>query len=109
MSKDIEEFERAVNTKLTEREEMIFNYAYNMGKKELNTKDEPEIFISNMTVGYFKDMNFKESAESLARELGLECKIEYVRTVFGFPGHSKKYRVILKGKKDSIEIFCKLI
>ena len=31
----IKDFEQKFNTKLTEREQMIFNYAYRLGKQEI--------------------------------------------------------------------------
>jgi hypothetical protein len=68
----IKEFEEKFNTRLTERDKMIFNYAYNCSKQKLNENNQVITKVINQVVGYFRDFNFTDDARSLAKKLNLE-------------------------------------
>lgn len=109
MNEWIKRFKQEFNTSLTDREQMIFNYAYNCGKQKLVDDNSIETCVCRRVVGCFRDMNFRDSTQALAKDLNLECKITYVATVFGFPGHSTEYSIVLKGRRSNIESFHKMM
>ena len=109
MNNCIKEFEQKINTNLTEREQMIFNYAYICGQQELKNNNSTITKVINKVVGGFRDLNFRDSAKSLAKDLNLDCRIDYVATLFRFPCNSIEYRITLKGKRSDIDLFCQSV
>jgi len=105
MDKCIKELERKINIDLTEREQMIFNYAYICGKQELESNNSIITKVINKVVGGFRDFNFRENTKSLAKDFNLDCKIDYITTLFRFPCNSIEYRITLKGRKSDIDMF----
>ena len=88
---------------------MIFKYAYICGKQELENTNSTITKVINKIVGGFRDFSFRDSTNSLAKDLNLNCKIDYVATLFRFPCNSVEYRITLKGKKSDIDMFCQSI
>jgi len=109
MDKYIKELEQKINMDLNEREQMIFKYAYICGKQELENNNSIITKVINKVVGGFRDLNFRDSTKSLAKDFNLDCKIEYITTLFRFPCNSVEYRITLKGRRSDIDMFCQSI
>ena len=78
------------------------NLAYEI-YNEQNTKEIKEILF--YTISQKDHFGFHRFCDSLCNNLNLQCDVEYIGTYFGFPYHSVKYKVIVSGLKNNIDIF----
>lgn len=101
----IEQFEKDFNTKLTEREIMIFNYAYNAHLKDLDLENEVVTEIKNVSMSSIQSRNLYTNTDSLARSLNVKCDVQYVNMTFSFPSNTMHYRIIVEGKRKDVGTF----
>lgn len=97
MKNSIIQFEKDFTTCLTEKEKMIFQYAYNKGQESLS-EDKVEIFT--VTVMQHQRDTIGKFARVISKSLKIECDVDYLNTTFPFYNH---YQVTLEGKSSKVE------
>lgn len=101
----IEQFEKEFGTKLSERELMIFNYAYNSYLKDLDFENELIVEIQNIKLSGTQSRNLYTNVDSLAKSLNLKCDVQYVTMTFSFPSNTIHYRIVVEGKRKDVRTF----
>ncbi|MGG3890309.1 hypothetical protein [Metabacillus fastidiosus] len=97
MKEIINKFEKEFDTELTERENMIFKYAF---RKGLSQNDKEKVETLNIRVVQHQGDAVKSFAKNMEEAFGVSCKANFLTMVFPF---YKVYQVIIKGKQIEVD------
>lgn len=99
----MKQFESRFSTSLTDREKMIFSYVYtlkNVEDKKITT------YTTYRTVKSSDQGNLRERCRKYGKKFNVDCEVVYEGFEWGFIENSTRYKMVITGLKNDIEMFC---
>lgn len=97
MMEAMDRYQSDFSEKLTEKDKMIFKYAFKKGMESLQ-KDAIEVF--NIKLTRHHDNAVRQTIKSVKEAYGIICDSTYITMTFPFYLH---YQITIKGKSDEVE------
>lgn len=112
MDNDMIKLEHKLNANLTERERMIFKYAYESGKNHeamFGGKQSKVVKVETFRLGSSMSQNFLNNVRKLAKMFDVEVNYNFTGSEYGLIENAVFYKITARGKEQDIDNFFKAI